>query len=221
MIPAAVAIARVKLVLELRRREVIFAMLLFIAATIVIVHFALSGVTGAGSRAAAGMLWAAVVFTAVLGLLRTFAAEQEEGALDALLLAPIDRAAIWIGAALAQFGFLVVVEVVAVPVWWVLFFQAGGPSIGTVVVALLLANIGIALVGTLAAALALGARTRDVLLPVLVLPLVIPIVLAGVTATYGAFGEEVGGLRPLGFLALYDLVFMALAWGTSEHLLGD
>jgi len=69
--------------------------------------------------------------------------------------------------------------------------------------------------------LALGARTRDVLLPVLVLPLVIPIVLAGVTATYGAFGEEVGGLRPLGFLALYDLVFVALAWGTSEHLLGD
>jgi len=102
-----------------------------------------------------------------------------------------------------------------------LFFQAGGPSIGTVVVALLLADIGIALVGTLAAALALGARTRDVLLPVLVLPLVIPIVLAGVTATYGAFGEEVGGLRPLGFLALYDLVFVALAWGTSEHLLGD
>jgi len=221
MIPAALAIARVKFVLELRRREVIFAMLLFIAATIVIVHFALSGDTGAGNRAAAGMLWAAVVFTAVLGLLRTFAAEQEEGALDALLLAPIDRAAIWIGAALAQFGFLVVVEVVAVPVWWVLFFQAGGPSIGTVVVALLLANIGIALVGTLAAALALGARTRDVLLPVLVLPLVIPIVLAGVTATYGAFGEEVGGLRPLGFLALYDLVFVALAWGTSEHLLGD
>ena len=79
MIAAALAIARVKLVLELRRREVIFAMLLFIAATIVIVHFALSGDTGAGNRAAAGMLWAAVVFTAVLGLLRTFAAEQEEG----------------------------------------------------------------------------------------------------------------------------------------------
>ena len=221
MIAAALAIARVKLVLELRRREVIFAMLLFIAATIVIVHFALSGDTGAGNRAAAGMLWAAVVFTAVLGLLRTFAAEQEEGALDALLLAPIDRAAIWIGAALSQFGFLVVVEIVAVPVWWLLFFQAEGPSIGTVVVALVLADIGIALVGTLAAALALGARTRDVLLPVLVLPLVIPIVLAGVTATYGAFGEEVGGLRPLAFLALYDLVFVALAWGTSEHLLGD
>jgi heme exporter protein B len=141
--------------------------------------------------------------------------------LDALLLAPIDRAAIWLGTALAQFGFLVVIEVVAIPVWWVLFFQSDGPSVGTVVLALLLANIGIALVGTLSAALALGARTRDVLLPVLVLPLLIPVVLGGVTATYGAFGEEVGGLRPLGFLALYDLVFIALAWGTSEHLLGD
>ncbi len=221
MIGAALAIARVKLVLEIRRREVIFAMLLFIAATIVIVHFALSGDTGAGNRAAAGMLWAAIVFTAVLGLLRTFAAEHEGGVLDALLLAPIDRAAIWLGTALAQFGFLVVIELVAVPVWWALFFQGDGPSVGTVVLALLLADIGIALVGTLSAALALGARTRDVLLPVLVLPLLIPVILGGVTATYGAFGEDVGGLRPLGFLALYDLVFIALAWGTSEHLLGD
>ena len=158
MIPAAVAIARVKLVLELRRREVIFAMLLFLAATIVIVRVALSGDTGAGTRAAAGMLWAAVVFTAVLGLLRTFAAEHEGGVIDALLLAPIDRASIWLGTALAQFGFLTAIELVAVPVWWALFFQGGGPSVGTVVVALLLANVGIALVGTLSAALALGAR---------------------------------------------------------------
>ncbi len=221
MIGPALAIARVKLLLELRRREVVFAMLLFIVATIVIVHFALRGDSGAGERAAAGMLWVAVVFTAVLGLVRTFAGESEDGALDALLLAPIDRAAIWIGAALAQLGFLLVVEAIAVPLWWLLFFQEDGPDVGTVIVALLLADIGIALVGTLAAALALGARTRDVLLPVLVLPLVIPIVLGGVTATYGGFGEEVGGLRPLGFLALYDLVFVALAWGTSEHLLGD
>lgn len=221
MIPAALALARVKLVLELRRREVVFAMLLFIVATIVIVHFALRGDSGAGPRAAAGMLWAAVVFTAVLGLLRTFAAEAEDGALDALLLAPVDRAAIWIGAALAQFGFLVIVEVIAVPLWWLLFFQSGGPDPVPVLVGLLLADVGIALVGTLAAALALGARTRDVLLPVLVLPLVIPIILGGVTATYGAFGEGEDVLRPLGFLALYDLVFLVLAYGTSEHLLGD
>ncbi len=221
MIGAAFAIARVKLVLELRRREVVFAMLLFIVATIVIVHFALRGDSGAGARAAAGMLWAAVVFTAVLGLLRTFAAEAEDGALDALLLAPVDRAAIWIGAALAQLGFLLVVEVIAVPLWWLLFFQNGGPDPLPVLAGLALANVGIALVGTLAAALALGARTRDVLLPVLVLPLVIPIVLGGVTATYGAFGEEQDVLQPLGFLALYDVIFLVLAYGTSEHLLGD
>ena len=135
MIGAALTIARVKFVLEIRRREVIFAMLLFLAATIVIVRVALSGDTGAGTRAAAGMLWAAVVFTAVLGLLRTFAAEHEGGVIDALLLAPIDRASIWLGTALAQFGFLTAIELVAVPVWWALFFQGGGPSVGTVVVA--------------------------------------------------------------------------------------
>lgn len=221
MIGPALALARVKLVLELRRREVVLAMLLFILATIVIVHFALGGDRAADARAAAGMLWAAVVFTAVLGLIRTFSAEQEGGVVDALLLAPIDRAAIWLGTALAQLGFLLAIEAVAVPLWWALFLQQDGPAPGTVIAALLLADVGIALVGTLSAALAFGARTRDVLLPVLVLPFLIPIVIAGVTATFGAFGEEPGGLRPLGFLALYDLVFLALAWGTSEHLLGD
>lgn len=221
MIGPALAIARVKLVLELRRREVVFAMLLFILATIVIVHFALGGDRAADPRAAAGMLWAAVVFTAVLGLIRTFSAEAEGGVLDALLLAPIDRAAIWLGTALAQLGFLLAIEVVAVPIWWALFLQGDGPAPGTVIAALLLADVGIALVGTLSAALALGARTRDVLLPVLVLPFLLPIVIAGVTATFGAFGEGSEGLRALGFLALYDLVFIALAWGTSEHLLGD
>ena len=211
MIGPALALARVKLVLELRRREVVFAMLLFILAVIVIVHFALGD---ADPRAAAGMLWAAVVFTAVLGLIRTFSAEAEGGVLDALLLAPVDRAAIWLGTALAQLGFLLVVEAIAVPVWLLLF---GGLPLGTVIAALLLADIGIALIGTLSAALALGARTRDVLLPVLVLPFLIPIVIAGVTATC----EETEVIRALGFLALYDLVFIALAWGTSEHLLGD
>ena len=221
MIGPALALARVKLVLELRHREVVLSMLLFILATIVIVHFALGGDTSADARAAAGMLWAAVVFTAVLGLIRTFAAEQEGGVIDALLLAPIDRAAIWLGTALAQLGFLVVIEAVAVPVWWALFLQHDGPAPGPVIAALLLADVGIALVGTLSAALAFGVRTRDVLLPVLVLPFLIPIVIAGVTATFASFGEEMGGLRPLGFLALYDLVFLVIAWGTSEHLLGD
>jgi len=221
VLTAALALARVKLVLELRRREVLFAMLLFIGATILIVEYALSADDGAGPRAAAGMLWAAIVFTAVLGLVRAFAAEAEEGALDALLLAPIDRAAIWLGTALAQLGFLLAIQVVAVPLWWLLFLQEAGPDPVPLLLALLLADVGIAVVGTLAAALAQGARTRDVLLPVLVLPFMIPLVLAGVTATLGAFGEEVGGLRPLGFLALYDLVFVALAWGVSEHLLGD
>jgi len=221
MIGAALAIARVKILLELRRREVVFAMLLFVAATFVIVHYALAGDRGSGVQAAAGMLWVAIVFTALLGLLRTFAAEAEDGALDGLLLAPIDRSAIWLGAALAQLGFLLAVQVVAIPLWWLLFFQDDGPAVIPVVLALVLATIGIALIGTVTAALALTARTRDVLLPVLLLPLVIPIVLAGVTATFGAFGEESVGLRPLGFLALYDLVFLILAWGISDHLLGD
>ena len=96
MIRDAVTLARKDLLLEVRRREVVLAMVQYVLSTLVIVHFAIAG-AGSSEKAAAGMLWAAILFTAVLSLNRCFTADQEEGALDALQLAPIDRAAIWLG----------------------------------------------------------------------------------------------------------------------------
>ncbi len=222
MIGAALTLAGKDLRLELRRREVVLGMAQFVIVTLVIAHFALVAV---GDRqlpkAAAGVLWIAVLFTALLALGRAFAADHEDGALDAVLIAPIDRGAIWLGKVLAQLTFLAAMEVVAVPAFWLFFFQTSGPDIRALLAALVLANVGIASVGVLVSALAQAGRARDVLLPVLLLPLLVPLVLAAVVATLGSFPGGDGSVRALGFLALFDTLFVLLAWGTYEHLSGD
>jgi heme exporter protein B len=217
VIRSALTLASKDLLLELRRRDVVLAMAQFVLATLVIVHFAISGATS--PKAAAGMLWAAIIFTALLGLGRSHAAEFEEDALDLLWLAPIDRAAVWLGKVISQLAFLAVMELVAIPAFYLFFFTSQRPNPLIVIAAVLLADIGLAASGVLVAALAAAARTRDVLLPVLFLPITIPLVIGGVAATLDAFGG--GAARPLGFLALYDTLFFALAMGTYEHLAGE
>jgi heme exporter protein B len=216
----AVTLARKDLLLEVRRREVVLAMVQYVMSTLVIVHFAIAG-AGTSEKAAAGMLWAAILFTAVLSLNRCFTADQEEGALDALQLAPIDRAAIWLGKVFAQVAFLTIMEAVALPAFWLFFFGERGPDPVPVIAAVALANIGLAAVGVLVAGLAQATRARDVLLPVLFLPLSIPLVIGAVTATLEAFPGGDSSARALGFLVVFNLLFTSLAWGTFEHLSGE
>jgi heme exporter protein B len=202
----AAALARKDLLLELRGRETLPAMALFVVAMLVAFRFALSD---EDTDAAAGLLWLAILFTALLGLGRAFVAEREQGVLDALVLAPCDRSAIWLGKLLATLAFLVLVEVIALPAF-ALFFS---PVSGATIAAVALADIGICAVGTLLAAMAVAGRARELLLPLLFLPLALPIVVGGVGATVV---DDPG--RFLGFLALYDAVFAILAWATFEYV---
>jgi heme exporter protein B len=202
----AAALARKDLLLELRGREVLPSMLLFVVATLVAFRFAL---TGEQTEAAQGLLWIAIVFTALLALGRAFVPEREEGLLDGLVLAPCDRSAIWLAKVLATLAFLVLVESVALPAF-AIFFEAVDAA---TVAAVLLANVGICAVGTLVAAMAVAARARELLLPLLFLPLAIPIVVGGVGATVAD-----DPARYLGFLALYDALFAILAWATFEYV---
>src|SRR5207244_13120361 len=126
--------------------------------------------------AAKGMLWIAIVFTALLGLSRAFAAEREQGVIDGLVLAPSDRSAIWLGKAIASLVFLVLAEIVALPAF-ALFFSAVD---GSTVAGVALADVGIAAVGTFLAGMSTASRARGLLLPLLFLPLGIPIVIGGV-----------------------------------------
>ncbi len=203
-------LARKDLLLELRSRDTVPAMLLFVVSTLVLFNFALPA--GASADAAYGLLWAALVFTAILGLTRAFAAEREQRVLDGLVLTPADRSAIWLGKAIAVAAFLALAELVALPAF-ALFFEPVGWEL---VAAVALASVGFAVVGTLLAAMAAASRARELLLPLLFLPLVIPIVVGGVGAT---IADDAG--RYLGFLALYDLIFAILSWASFEYVVTE
>jgi heme exporter protein B len=189
------ALARKDLLLELRAKETVPAMLIFVLATLTIFHFAIPA--GANHTVALGLLWTAILFTALLGLTRAFVPEREQGLMDALLLTPCDRSAIWLAKACSVFAFLAVAELLALPAFSVMFSAVGWRT---------LAAVG---------AMAVAGRARELLLPLLFLPLAIPIVVGGVGASAGAHGHY------LAFLALYDGVFVMLSWASFEYVVSE
>ena len=204
------ALARKDLLLELRARDTLPAMLLFVVSTLVVFHFVLPAESS--DLAATGLLWVALLFTALLGLSRSFAAEREQGLIDGLVLAPSDRSAIWLGKALSILAFLGLAEVIALPAYALFFRPVDAALVGGVV----LADVGIAAVGTLLAAMAAASRARELLLPLLFLPLAIPIVIGGVGASVS--GEPA---RYLGLLGLYDALFAIICWASFEYVVTE
>jgi heme exporter protein B len=204
------ALLRKDLLLELRARETLPAMAIFVVAALTVFHFALP--SGSSDIAAQGLLWIAILFTALLGLSRAFVAEREQGVLDGLVLSPCDRSAIWLAKTLSALTFLVVVEAIALPAFGIFF----SPVSLTTVAAVALADVGLCTVGTLLAAMAVSSRTRELLLPLLFLPLALPIVVGGVGASVAASGG-----RYLGFLLVYDLVFAIICWASFEYVVAE
>jgi heme exporter protein B len=204
------ALARKDLLLELRARDTLPALLLFVLATLVVFHFALP--SDASPLAAYGLLWVALVFTALLGLTRAFSPERDQGTLDALVLAPCDRSAIWLAKGFATLTFLVAAELVALPAF-AIFFE---PVDATTIAGVALADVGICAIGSVLAAMASTTRARELLLPLLFLPLAIPIVIGGVGASVADDGD-----RFLLFLALYDAVFAIICWASFEYVVTE
>jgi heme exporter protein B len=212
------------LALEWRTRESIPAMVLFAITTYVVFHFGLDRDTLEGDLAS-GVLWVTLLFASILGINRLFVAEYEQGGFDGFLLAPVDRTALFVAKALGLFAFLCVVELVAVPAFAVLLLgPSPGQALPELVLVLVLANAGIAATGTLVAALAIQTRARDLIGPLLALPLLVPVVLAAARATTPLLQQ--GGAQPLpgdwlAVLALYDLVFALIAYAVFDFLLED
>ena len=203
-------LARKDLRLELRARDTLPAMLLFVLSVLAVFHFALP--SGSSRLAAFGLLWVAIIFTALLGLGRAFVAEREQGLLDALVLAPVDRSTIWLAKGIATLAFLLVAELVALPAFALFFTLVSWATIAGV----LLADLGICAVGVLLSAMAAAGRARELLLPLLFLPLALPIVIGGV----GASVAQSSG-KYLAFLALYDAIFALLAWASFEYVVTE
>ena len=204
------ALTRKDLLLELRARDTLPAMLLFVVAVFVVFHFSLPA--SSSELAASGLLWVAILFTALLGLGRAFVPEREQRVLDALVLTPADRSAIWLAKSLATLAFLVLAELVALPIFALFFHGLDAATIA----AIALADIGICAVGTFLGAMAVATRARDLLLPLLFLPLAMPIVVGAVGASVSASPG-----RYLGFLALYDLLFAVICWASFEYVVAE
>ena len=224
MIRAAGAILRKDLRIELRTRESAPAMALFSLTVFVLFHFGLHRDTLDGALAA-GVLWVTLLLASVLGVNRLFVAEREGGALDGILLAPIDRTAVYLAKAAALFLYLAALELVAVPAFAVLLLGPGiGPAFPELLAILLLADLGLAAVGALVSGLAAETRARDVVVPLLLLPLYVPVLIAAARATEPFLTTHPGphGLAKwLGFMALYDTVFLLLAVAVFDFLLED
>ncbi|MGI6209182.1 MAG: heme exporter protein CcmB [Anaerolineae bacterium] len=206
---------------ELHTREMVSAMLVFAILALLVFSFALDLQGRTAQVAAPGVLWATVAFAGTLGLSRSLAREQHSGCMDGLLMAPVDRSAIFFGKALGNLIFIGIVELALLPLCTVLF----GASLlrPAVLLVVALGTIGYAGAGTLLAAVAVNTRAREVLLPVLLLPLVVPALIAAVKATAwlvdgGSLVEVTGWVN---LLVVYDLVMLAVSMLTFEYAVSE
>jgi len=217
------ALLRKDLRVELRSFESVPAMALFSVTTFVLFHFGLRQDSLTGDLAS-GVLWVTLLFASVLGINRLFVADAEQGGFDGFLLSPADRSTLLLAKALALLAYLVVLELVAVPAFALLLLEPSiGPALPGLLVVLALADIGVAVIGTLVGALAVRTRARDLLGPLLSLPMLVPVVLGAARATEPLFATHAGALplRWLAILALYDLVFALIAFALFDFLLED
>jgi heme exporter protein B len=224
LVRATLAIVRKDLRIELRAREAVPAMALFSVTAFVLFHFGLDRDRLEGD-VAAGVLWVTLLLAAVLGVNRLFVTEREQGGLEAMLLAPVDRTAIFVAKAAALLVYLVALEIVAVPAFGLLLL--GENLLGALpeLAALLaVANLGLAAVGALVGALAAETRAREVIGPLILLPLSVPLAIAGAQASeplLSVAAEPADLGRWLGLMALYASVFMLLSVAVFDFLLED
>lgn len=206
---------------EFRSRELFSAMLVFSLLIILIFNFALELDVRTRQSVTAGVLWATFAFAGTLGLNRSMAIEKDRGCLDGLLLAPVDRSAIYFGKVISNLTFMLIVESIVLPVYSVLYsvnlFQPG------LLLVILLGSIGYVGVGTLLSAMSVQTRTRDILLPILLFPVVLPVVLAAVKASSGfltgADWSEI--LLPINLLIAYDIIFIAVAFMVFDSVVEE
>jgi heme exporter protein B len=208
---------------ELRTMRSLPAMVLFAVTTFVIFHFGLDRASLSGSLAS-GVLWATLLFAAVLGINRLFVAERDEGGFEAIRLAPIDRNSLLAAKAAALLLYLLALELVTVPVFALFFLDSAG-ALGPLILVLVLADLGLAATGALVSSMAVNSSARDLLVPLLLLPLVVPLMIAATGAsqhlldTGGPSYDRYGSW--LAVLALYDLVFCLIGYAVFDFLLED
>lgn len=218
---AMIAIIRKDLTAEYHSRELVPTMLAFSLIVIIIFNFALELDIKARQAVTAGVLWTTFAFAGTLGLNRSMAIEKDRGCMDGLLLAPVDRSAIYFGKMISNLVFMLIVEAIVLPIYSLLYnvnlFQGGLLGI------ILLGSIGYSAVGTLLSTMSAETRTRDVLLPILLLPVVLPVLLASVKASGGLLsGADLPEIMaPLNLLIAYDAIFIAVSFMVFDFVVEE
>lgn len=208
---------------ELRTLESVPAMALFAITAFVLFRFGLDRETLEGSLAA-GVLLVTVLFAAILAINRVFVAERQQGGFDAIRLAPVDATALFAAKIAALVVYLTALELVAVPAFAILFLD-GWTGLAPLLGVLVLANLGLAVTGTLVSAIAVNSRARDLLGPLILLPLLVPVMIAAAGAAgplLADAGPSYDGIATwIAMLALYDVVFGLVGYGVYDFLLED
>ncbi len=206
---------------ELRSRELISAMLVFALLVVLIFNFAIELLPNLRLTITPGVLWVTFSFAGTLGLNRSMSIEKDRGCLDGLLLAPVDRSAIYFGKAISNLVFMLIVEAIVLPVYSILYntnlLESG------LLLVILLGSIGYVAVGTLLSSMAVQTRTRDVLLPIMLFPVILPVLLAAVKASGGFLQHlEMQSILPwLNILIVYDVVFTAVSFMVFDFIVEE
>ncbi len=204
---------------ELRTKQTWSAMALFALLVLVVFNFAFDLRVENTAAVAPGVLWVAFVFASILGLGRTVAAEHDQGPLDRLLLCPVNRTVVYFAKLIGNVLFIGVVEVVAVPIFAIIYNVP--VALGGLVPVVVLGTIGVAAVGTLFAAMAANTRARELLLPVLIFPLLVPVVIAAVRATSALIVPVARDAPWVGLLAAFDVIFLSISAVAFEYVVED
>ncbi len=215
-------LVRKDLLSELRTKEMISSMLIFAFLVIVIFAFAFEPSKATTKAVFPGIIWVGFSFAGILGLGRSFTAERENDCLLGLMLAPVDRSAIYFGKVISNFFLVTLMQVVSLPVFFVLFdYRVTAGGIGKLVIIMVMATFGFMAVGTLLAALSANARTSEILLPLILFPIIVPVVIAAVKLTAMALaGSSWGEMGMwLRMLVVYDVLFLVIPFMLFDFVL--
>jgi heme exporter protein B len=218
---AAWLVARKDLRVEMRSRELLYTTLFFAVACVLVFAFAFGSPT---EETAAGVLWVSVTFSGTVALGRTFERERQSETLRALLLSPVERGAIYLGKLTGLMILMSGIQLVLVPVVGLLFSAPIGRAPMLLAALLVAGTLGFAAVGTLFSAMLSRVHSRDILLPVLLYPITVPVVIAGVEGTAAIFGSEPNLAMAetwLSMLVFFDAVFVTLALWTFGPVMGE
>jgi heme exporter protein B len=216
-------IVRKDIMVELRTKDLFSAMFLFALLVIIIFNFAFAPGTENINQLAPGILWVAFTFAGVLGLNRSFIFEKDRGSLQGLLLSPVDRGVIYLGKTLGNIIFISLVELITLPLFAIFFNLSLFHLIPRLALVLLISTVGFASAGTLLAAISVNTKAREVMLPILLFPIIVPVIIGAVKSTGNILeGKPLAEILPwLKLLTAFDITFLIVSFLVFEYVVEE